>query len=194
MKEVYNYETVYGVEMSDRHLISKLLENEDFAATYLEYINIFNDDLLNMETIVSELDAQIGELVADDPTKFYTTEDYTSTITYDDTYDFAAETTSEDPKMEGQAPGQMMAVGEIPDDATATDSQMMGQAPGQMMTDGETPDDATATDSQMMGQAPGGQSMQGGQGSNGVDTQMGTTPLLNYAKERSEFITNQLAE
>ncbi len=33
-----------------------------------------------------------------------------------------------------------------------------------------------------------------GRGDNGVDTHMGTTPLLNYAKERSEFITNQLAE
>lgn len=167
--EVDIYEPVYGVEMSERPLISTLLSNDDFQATYLEYIDLFNENLLNMDTIVSELDTQIGDLVANDPTKFYTTEDYETSITFDETYDFTAETTSD------------------------SSGQMMRQAPGQMMSPDDGLIDPTTTDSQMTAQTPSGQAMQSSQ-SGGVDTQMGTTPLLNYAKVRSDFITNQLSE
>lgn len=70
---------VSGVEMSERPLISVLLENEEYLERYHGYLSelvekYFTDSKFNNR--LDELDSIIGEYVRTDPTAFYTYEEY----------------------------------------------------------------------------------------------------------------------
>lgn len=74
---------VSGTEMSERPLISVLLENEEYSARYHSYLNellekYFTDG--KFDSKIDELDNLIGEYVQNDPTAFYTYEEYKTAL------------------------------------------------------------------------------------------------------------------
>lgn len=74
---------VSGVEMSDRPLISKLFENEEYLSRYHEYLLVlikeyFTDGGFN--GLIDKLDILIGEYVQSDPTAFYSYEEYRAAL------------------------------------------------------------------------------------------------------------------
>lgn len=74
---------VTGVELSERPLIGKLLENEDYKTTYHEYLQKLVDEYFNsgvFENRVDEINSLIKDYVKNDPTAFYTYEEYEKSI------------------------------------------------------------------------------------------------------------------
>ena len=74
---------VSGVEMSDRPLISKLLENEEYLEKYHGYLkqlmdNYFADGKFNAK--LDEINNAIGTYVENDPTAFCTYDEYTKAV------------------------------------------------------------------------------------------------------------------
>ena len=74
---------VSGVEMSERPLIAKLFENEEYLERYHGYLrelveNYFTNGKFNDK--VDELDNLIGAYVQKDPTAFYTYEEYQTAL------------------------------------------------------------------------------------------------------------------
>lgn len=74
---------VSGVEMSERPLISKLFENEEYLSRYHEYLlmlikEYFTDGKFN--SIINNLDTLIGEYVQSDPTAFFTYDEYKTAL------------------------------------------------------------------------------------------------------------------
>lgn len=74
---------VSGVEMSERPLIAKLFENEEYLKCYHKYLSellekYFNNG--NFEKKIDELNALIGSYVQNDPTAFYTYEEYCTAL------------------------------------------------------------------------------------------------------------------
>lgn len=71
---------VSGVEMSERPLISKLLENEEYLAKYHDYLRQLMDTYFadgKFAARLDEIDAAIGSYVETDPSAFYTYDEYT---------------------------------------------------------------------------------------------------------------------
>lgn len=74
---------VAGVELSQRPLIGNLLENEEYKALYHEYLQQVVDEYFNsghFEETIDELDALIGEHVKNDPSAFFTYDQYQAAI------------------------------------------------------------------------------------------------------------------
>lgn len=70
---------VSGVELEERPILNKLLENETYLAKYHEYLaeiagTCWNDAAFEQK--VRQLDQLIGSYVAQDPTAFYTYDEY----------------------------------------------------------------------------------------------------------------------
>ena len=76
---------VYGVDISQRPLIEKLLNIDDYKSKYLEYVNTLCDYFSNAEIYVEELADYIREDVTNDPTAFYSIEEFESNIVKSDT-------------------------------------------------------------------------------------------------------------
>lgn len=78
-------EPIYGVDASKRPLITKLLSVDEYKDKYYGYlkdlVNYFDD----FENQVNELSAMIKPYVENDPTAFYTIEQYEENITTSDT-------------------------------------------------------------------------------------------------------------
>ncbi len=74
---------VSGVEMSERPLISKLLENEEYLELYHSYLKQLMDEYFadgKFAEKLDEIDSVIGSYVAADPTAFYTYDKYVSAV------------------------------------------------------------------------------------------------------------------
>ncbi|MDE6762331.1 MAG: CotH kinase family protein, partial [Oscillospiraceae bacterium] len=74
---------VSGVEMSERPLIAKLFENEEYFERYHQYLSelmekYFNNG--NFEKKIDELNSLIGNYVQKDPTAFFTYEEYCTAL------------------------------------------------------------------------------------------------------------------
>lgn len=74
---------VSGVEMSERPLIAKLFENEEYLKCYHKYLSelmekYFEDG--SFEKKIDGLNALIGSYVQNDPTAFYTYEEYCTAL------------------------------------------------------------------------------------------------------------------
>lgn len=74
---------VSGVEMSERPLIAKLFENEEYLERYHKYLSelmekYFEDG--SFERKIDGLNALIGSYVQNDPTAFYTYEEYRTAL------------------------------------------------------------------------------------------------------------------
>lgn len=148
-----------GLSAEDREIFSKLLENETYKEQYHEYLQKLCDEYVNggvFEATYNRIRSQIDDLVADDPTAFYT---------YDE-YDTAAETLVEVIKLRaesisGQLDGTIPSTNEGQEadsssliDASSIDLSVMGtmnmgnQAGGGVQTKTtDTSADTTAADS-----------------------------------------------
>lgn len=74
---------VSGVEMSERPLISKLFENEEYFERYRSYLKELMDKYFadgRFELNIDMLDAVIGEYVKNDPSAFCTYEEYKTAL------------------------------------------------------------------------------------------------------------------
>ena len=74
---------VSGVEMSERPLISKLFENEEYLAKYHSYLQQLMDTYFadgKFSSKLDEINATIGSYVENDPTAFHTFDEYTKAI------------------------------------------------------------------------------------------------------------------
>ncbi|MBQ8177017.1 MAG: CotH kinase family protein, partial [Oscillospiraceae bacterium] len=74
---------VSGVEMSERPLISKLLENEEYLEAYHGYLKQLMDEYFSdgkFSAKLDEINKAIGSYVEKDPTAFYTYDKYTTAI------------------------------------------------------------------------------------------------------------------
>ena len=74
---------VSGVEMSERPLLEKLLENDVYLETYHTYLQALIDAYFKdgkFEAKVKEIDALISEYVKADATAFYTFDDYQKAV------------------------------------------------------------------------------------------------------------------
>lgn len=74
---------VSGAEMTERPLIAKLFENEEYLERYHKYLSellekYFEDG--SFEKKIDELNALIGSYVQNDPTAFYTYEEYCTAL------------------------------------------------------------------------------------------------------------------
>ena len=70
-----------GVDPEDRQFFMALLENETYLAQYHEYLTQLVEEYVNgggFDSFYDRVTAQIDELVQDDPTSFYTYDEYTS--------------------------------------------------------------------------------------------------------------------
>lgn len=74
---------VSGVSMEDRPLISKLLEVPEYLETYHKYLQEIMDGYFadgKFEQTVDGLDAMISDYIQNDPTAFYTYEEYQAAV------------------------------------------------------------------------------------------------------------------
>ena len=74
---------VSGVEMSERPLLEKLLENDAYLETYHTYLQELIDTYFKdgkFEAKVKEIDAMISEYVKADAIAFYTFDDYQKAV------------------------------------------------------------------------------------------------------------------
>ncbi len=74
---------VSGVEMSERPLISKLLENEEYLAKYHSYLEQLMDNYFadgSFSAKLDEINNTIGNYVKNDPTAFYTYDEYLKAV------------------------------------------------------------------------------------------------------------------
>ena len=174
-----------GLSAEDREIFSKLLENETYKEQYHEYLQKLCDEYVNggvFEATYNRIRSQIDELVADDPTAFYT---------YDE-YDTAAETLVEVIKLRaesisGQLDGTIPSTNEGQEadsssliDASSIDLSVMGtmsmgnQSGGGVQTKTTdtttTTTDTTAADGNTQNTQNTGQAATGGS----TDTATGT--------------------
>ncbi|MCM1022617.1 MAG: CotH kinase family protein [Prevotella sp.] len=74
---------VSGVEMSERPLIAKLLENEEYCERYHKYLAELMEKYFDggkFAQKIDELNGLIGDYVRNDPTAFYTYDSYTAAL------------------------------------------------------------------------------------------------------------------
>ena len=78
-------EPIYGVDASKRPLITKLLSVDEYKEKYYGYLNELVTYFDDFENTVSELSSFIKPYVENDPSAFYTIEQYEQNITTSDT-------------------------------------------------------------------------------------------------------------
>ena len=76
---------VYNVDISERPLIEKLLAIDEYYDRYMGYVNSLTEYFSNFDTTVASIADIIREDVKNDPSAFYTIEDFESNITASDT-------------------------------------------------------------------------------------------------------------
>lgn len=172
---------VSGVEMSERPLIAKLFENEEYLERYHGYLcelieKYFTDGKFNNK--IDELDNLIGAYVQKDPTAFYTYEEYqTALAAFKTLGNLRAESVSG--QLDGDVPSTTEGQKAAPDmliDASAVKLSELGS--GGFGGHGDRHDGGDTNFPDMDGFAPFGQSMQPEQfpedfGSNGFGTPPG---------------------
>lgn len=75
---------VYGVDISQRPLIEKLLAIDEYKSRYLDYLNTLCNYFEDFETQVNELSSFIKDNVENDPSAFYTLEEFESNVVKSD--------------------------------------------------------------------------------------------------------------
>ena len=76
---------VYNVDISERPLIEKLLAIDEYYDRYMGYINSLTEYFSNFEDTVASIEDIIRDDVANDPSAFYTIDEFESNITASDT-------------------------------------------------------------------------------------------------------------
>lgn len=76
---------IYGVNIEDRPLISKLLDIDEYYQEYIGYVNNLCDWFSNIDTDITELADKIRSNVENDPSAFYTVDKFEENIAASDT-------------------------------------------------------------------------------------------------------------
>lgn len=74
---------VSGIDMSERPMLAKLLEVDQYKAKYHEYLQQIVDEYFNSgryKTTIDNVNALISDYVKEDPTAFYTFQQYTDAV------------------------------------------------------------------------------------------------------------------
>ncbi len=74
---------VSGIDMSERPMLAKLLEVDQYKAKYHEYLQQIVDEYFNSgryKTTIDNVNALISDYVKEDPTAFYTFQQYTDAL------------------------------------------------------------------------------------------------------------------
>lgn len=96
---------VYNVDISERPLIEKLLDIDEYKTKYLEYINTLCEYFSDFEDKVEGISNKISTYVENDPSSFYTFEEYEDNIVASDAD--LTQVTGNIPGAGGGRPGQM---------------------------------------------------------------------------------------
>lgn len=72
---------LYGVNSGQRPLISKLLSVPEYYGRYIEYVNKLCEYFSNIESLTAWISNRISQYVKNDPTAFYTYDQYEQSIT-----------------------------------------------------------------------------------------------------------------
>lgn len=180
-------EPVFGVSMDNTPLITNLLEVSEYKEKYYAYIEQLLAYLEGFEDRVAELADLIRPAIENDPTKFYTMEQFESSITYNE--DQATENTDIGQGFDGQMSQlpENMQEGEVPQPTDGTQPpDLNGERP--QMPEGGQPPEMTGEDGQ---QRPEGGFGGGRPGGGGMMT--ANISLINYVRDRVENIKQQLS-
>ena len=71
---------VYNVEISQRPLIEKILEIDEYYEKYIDYVDMLTIYFDDFENTVSELSISLQENIENDPTAFYSAEEFLENI------------------------------------------------------------------------------------------------------------------
>lgn len=74
----------YNVDSSTRPLMEKLLEIDEYYNTYLSYVNDLCDYFSNAESMINEIKDIISTNIENDPSAFYTIEQFTTATSISD--------------------------------------------------------------------------------------------------------------
>ncbi|HOA32682.1 MAG TPA: CotH kinase family protein, partial [Clostridia bacterium] len=71
---------VYRADITERPLVYKILSVEEYYNKYLEYVDICKNFLQDFENRVNEIDSIISDYIKNDPSSFYSYENYLANI------------------------------------------------------------------------------------------------------------------
>ncbi len=190
---------VYGVDISQRPLIQKLLAIDEYYQRYLGYVKSLVEYFSDFEGTVSKIADVIRNEVKNDPTAFYTIEQFEANISKSDT-DLSAKTQSGSfggkgggMQMPQNAQGFDRSAGSSPPSMPSSEgSKADTQAPnGVQMPNGSQGPGGNGGQMPNDGQGPGGN---GGQGPNGGGQRLSpdAVSIVDYITQRIANIKTQL--
>lgn len=183
---------VYGVDISSRPLIEKLLAIDEYYEKYLGYVDSLVEYFSDFQTTVSTIADEIRTYVSNDPSAFYTSEQFEANIVASDA-DLSA--------LEGKTGMGGNMQGERPDNS---DAEGGGERPDFQNGDAEggaqRPDfqngynEVMSTPSDMPSQGNGGQGgNMGGNNQKGGSISSEAVSIVDYITQRLENIQSQLS-
>lgn len=163
---------VYNVDISQRPLIQKLLAIDEYYERYLGYLSSLTGYLSNFQSNVNELAEQIRPNVANDPSAFYTIDQFETSIAISDT-----DLTQVQNRLGGFRDSNNFPRG----NNQGTPPDFAGYAP----TDGDFPQ---LPDGAYFPNMQGGQQFPGSRGNDDIDAASGATP--NYGDTTQGYLDN----
>ncbi len=181
---------VYGVDISSRPLIEKLLAIDEYNEIYLGYVESLTEYFSDFQTTVNTIADEIRTYVSNDPSAFYTAEQFEANIVASGA-DFSEleGKTGMDGNMQGQRPENFEGGGQRPDFQNG-DGQGSGQRPNmpQGDTNGMTPPSGMPSQGDGVTNGNmGGNDFKGGSISNEA------VSIVDYITQRLENIQSQLS-
>ena len=158
-----------SISMEDRQFFAALLENKEYLAKYHEYLRMLAEEYVGggqFEKTVKNIRSSIDSLVEDDPTAFYTYDEYTAAVAMlIDTVKLRAESVLG--QLDGSVPSTREGQTANPDaliDASSIDIPVMGSQGGENHGGfGDRPGEDTSGNGKMpdggmpdFGEMPGG--------------------------------------
>lgn len=170
---------VYGVDISQRPLIEKLLAIDEYYEQYLGYVNSLTEYFSDFQTTVSAIADEIRTYVEKDPSAFYTIEQFEENITASDAdlSELESRTGGTSGDMQGHSPN---------DSATETD----GERPSFQNDDSENMTPPSGMPSQGYG---GQEGNMGGNMQQGGSISSQAVSIVDYITQRVENIQIQLS-
>lgn len=178
-------EPIYNVDISKRPLIQKLLSVDEYKEKYYGYlkelVNYFDD----FENQVNELSTLIKPYVENDPTAFYTIEQFETNITASDT-----DLSTVENKMGGNRPNKdnnKENPGTPPDNANGEPPSL---PEGMQMPNGEKPTPPSNTNGNAPSMPENGKMPNKG---GGMSISGNVVSIMDYLQQRIENIKTQLS-
>lgn len=186
---------IYGVDSSERPLIEKLLSVDEYKERYYGYLKELVDYYDNFEEQVNDLASLIRPYIENDPTAFYTIEQFQQNIVESD-----IDLSTIENKKEGNMPKHPNNSNGEPSDMPEGMPMGNGENPG--MPNGELPDmpnemegiekpDMIPNDSKMEPPNMAGDSKMSNRGG-GMEISENVVSIMDYLQQRIKNIKSQL--